>query len=369
MPIKRWTDLRPAQKAGLVTAALAQLGLFATAWADLNGRRLEAVNGSKTAWRVGLFVNTLGPLAYLLRGRKASPWTEADVPGQRGKVVIVTGANSGLGLETSRVLALRGATVIMACRNAVRAQKAADQIRALNPQGEVVPMTLDLGDLESVRAFAGRVRAEYDHLDVLVNNAGIMVPPLGRTVQGFETQFGVNHLGHFALTAQLMPLLERTPGARVVTVSSIAHRFGKMEFGDLNWHARRYAPMPAYGQSKLANLLFTYELQRRLNAAGKDVLAVAAHPGWASTGLQGEGRGAQLFNQWFAQSAAMGALPTLYAATSPDTMRGAFYGPSGLLELGGTPERVTSVDRSHDGQDAARLWAVSEELTGVDFEV
>ncbi|WP_291429108.1 oxidoreductase [Deinococcus sp.] len=369
MSIKQSTDLSTLQKTALITAGVVQAGLFAAAWADLSLRRPEAVNGSKKAWRAGLFVNTLGPLAYLARGRKVSAWTEADVPDQTGKVVIVTGANSGLGLETSRVLALRGATVIMACRNAQKAEKAAAGIRALNPKGELVLMTLDLGDLDSVKAFADAFRARYDRLDILVNNAGIMVPPLGRTAQGFETQFGVNHLGHFALSAALMPLLERTAGARVVTVSSTAHRFGQLNLADVNWQVRPYAPMPAYGQSKLSNLLFTYELQRRLRAAGKDVLAVAAHPGWAATGLQGDSRGSNLTNRLFAQPQAAGALPSLYAATAPDVAGGAFYGPSGLLELGGNPARVSSNKRSHDQEDAANLWTLSERLTGVTFTV
>ncbi|MFN4252653.1 oxidoreductase [Deinococcus sp.] len=369
MQLKKHSELTASRKAALVAAGLVQAGLFAAAWGDLSLRRPEAVNGSQKAWQAGLFVNTLGPLAYLARGRKGSAWTEANVPDQTGRVVIVTGANSGLGLETARVLALRGATVIMACRNAQKAEKAAGGIRALNPKGEVVLMTLDLGDLDSVKAFADAFRARYDRLDILVNNAGIMVPPLGRTAQGFETQFGVNHLGHFALSAALMPLLERTAGARVVTVSSFAHRFGELNLADANWHARTYAPMPAYGQSKLANLLFTYELQRRLSAAGKDVLAVAAHPGWAATGLQGDSRGSTLANRLFAQPQATGALPTLYAATAPDVTGGAYYGPSGLLQLGGNPERVDSNARSHDTQDAANLWALSERLTGVTFTV
>lgn len=364
-----WTTLRPAQKAALLTAGVAQIGLFAAAWADLSGRRPEAVNGSKAAWRLGLFLNTLGPLAYFLKGRRGSHWTEADVPDQTGRVAVVTGANSGLGYETARVLAQHGATVIMACRNAEKAEKAAAEIRALHPTGEVVVMPLDLSDLKSVHAFADEFSATYDRLDLLINNAGIMVPPLGRTAQGFETQFGVNHLGHFALTARLLGFLERTPGARVVTVSSIAHRFGTVAFGDLNWRTRRYAPMAAYGQSKLSNLLFTSELQRRLTAAGQDVLAVAAHPGWASTGLQGEGQGSQLANRLFAQPQAMGALPTLYAATAQDVVGGAFYGPSGLLELGGNPERVSPVARAHDEGDARRLWAESEELTGLQLRV
>ena len=369
MPRLNWKTLNPAWKTVLVTAATVQVGLFAAAWADLSRRRPEAVNGSKAAWRAGLFVNTIGPMAYFLRGRKTGHWTEADVPDQTGRVAIVTGANSGLGYETARVLAQHGATVVMACRNADRAGVAADKIRALNPKGSVVVMPLDLADLKSVHSFAEAFKTDHDHLDLLVNNAGIMVPPLGRTAQGFETQFGVNHLAHFALTAQLMGLLENTPDARVVNVSSIAHRFGQIDFADLNWRTRRYAAMPAYGQSKLANLLFTYELQRRLTGSAKHVLVAAAHPGWASTGLQGQDRGSQLANRLFAQPQAMGALPTLYAATAPDVVGGAYYGPSGLLELGGTPERVPSNARSHDEHDARRLWTVSEELTGATLRV
>jgi NAD(P)-dependent dehydrogenase (short-subunit alcohol dehydrogenase family) len=369
MPKLNWKTLSAAQKTALVTAGTLQAGLFAAAWADLNHRRPDALNGSKAAWRAGLFVNTLGPLAYFLRGRKTGHWTEADVPDQAGRVAIVTGANSGLGYETARVLAQHGATVVMACRNAQKAETAASTIRALNPAGKVVVMALDLSDLKSVHAFAEAFKAEHDHLDLLVNNAGIMVPPLGRTAQGFETQFGVNHLAHFALTAQLLGLLEKTPGARVVNVSSIAHRFGQIDFEDLNWRARKYAAMSAYGQSKLANLLFTYELQRRLSGSGKDVLVAAAHPGWASTGLQGEGGGSQLANRLFAQPQAMGALPTLYAATSPDAVGGGYYGPSGLLELGGAPERVPSSSRSHDAHDAERLWKVSTELTEIEWRI
>lgn len=369
MPALSWKTLTPAQKTAFVIAATAQIGLFAAAWADLSRRSPEAINGDRAAWRAGLFVNTLGPLAYFLRGRKTGDWTEDDVPDQTGRVAIVTGANSGLGYETARVLAQHGAVVVMACRNAQKAEAAASRIRALNSAGEVVVMDLDLSDLKSVQDFAEAFRARHDRLDLLVNNAGIMVPPLGRTVQGFETQFGVNHLAHFALTAKLLDLLESTPGARVVNVSSAAHRFGRLDFGDLNWNARRYAAMPAYGQSKLANLLFIYELQRRLTSAGKDVLAVAAHPGWASTGLQGQDSGSQLANRLFAQPQAMGALPTLYAATAPDVVGGEYYGPSGLLELGGSPERVHSNARSHDEQDARRLWDVSEELTGVKVRI
>ena len=363
-----WNTLTTAQKAAIVVAGAAQIGLFAAAWRDLNGRPETDLNGSKAAWRAALFLSFVGPLAYFAKGRRGSDWTEDSVPDQTGKVAIVTGANSGIGFETARVLAERGATVVMACRNAQKAGTAAERIRALGPAGEIVVMALDLADLDSVRAFAEQFGAKYDRLDVLVNNAGVMVPPQGTTAQGFETQFGVNHLGHFALTAHLMDLLNETPGARVVSVSSTAHQFGQINFDDLNWQKRPYSAWTAYGQSKLANLLFTYELQRRLRAAG-GTFAVAAHPGWAATSLQNESAVMGMMNRLFAQTPQMGALPTLYAATAPEVEGGQYFGPSGLAELGGNPERVKSNARSHDLADARRLWEVSEELTGVPFRM
>ncbi|GGL90668.1 short-chain dehydrogenase [Deinococcus aerolatus] len=367
-PIQRWNQLSAAQKTATIAAGTVQAGLFAAAWLDLNRRQPDQLNGSRAGWRAGLFLNTLGPLAYFAAGRKKSAWSEADIPDQGGKVAIVTGANSGLGYETARALAQHGATVIMACRNAQKAEAAAIRILATDPSGRVEIMPLDLGDLDSVRAFAEDFRRRYDTLDLLVNNAGIMVPPRGETAQGFETQFGVNHLGHFALTAQLMGLLNATPGARVVTLSSIAHRFGQIEFDDLNWKTREYRPMPAYGQSKLANLLFTYELQRRLQAAGKTTIAVAAHPGYAATGLQGEGGNDGLMGL-FAQTQEMGALPGIYAATAPEVEGGQYFGPSGLAEIAGHPQRVASNRHSQDVQTARQLWEVSERLTGVAFPV
>src|SRR5258708_5786498 len=252
-------------------------------------------------------------------------WTENNIPDQIGRVAIVTGANSGIGWETARALAQKGATVIMACRSQSKANPAADQIKALNPSGQVVVMSLDLGDLDSVRGFAAAFRKQYDRLDLLINNAGVMVPPYGKTKQGHEQQFGINHLGHFALTGLLLDMLNSTHGARIVTVSSTSHQFGIINFDDLNWE-RHYPPQRAYGQSKLANLLFTYELQRRLAAAGQSTLAVAAHPGWTATNLQQHASIIQRLNPIFAQTTDMGALPTLYAATAPDVQGGAYYG-------------------------------------------
>ncbi len=293
-------------------------------------------------------------------------WTENDVPNQTGRIVIVTGANSGIGWDTARVLAQKGATVIMACRSMQRANPAAEQIKALNPSGTVIPMQLDLGNLESVRAFAAEFLAQYTRLDLLINNAGVMMPPYGKTTQGFEQQFGINHLGHFALTGLLLELLNATPNARIVTVSSGAHQTGIINFDDLNWE-KEYPAMRSYGQSKLANLLFTYELQRRLTAMQRTTLAVASHPGWTSTNLQQHSGFVQFLNPFFAQDSAMGALPTLYAAVASSVHGGDYYGPSGLWEMRGYPKKVSSSARSHDEAVARRLWEISESLTQVTY--
>ena len=295
-------------------------------------------------------------------------WTAEQLSDQTGRVAIVTGANSGIGFETARVLAEKGATVVMACRNLVKTNPKADEIREAHPEATVEVMELDLSDLESVRRFADAFRAKHSRLDLPINNAGIMVPPYGTTAQGFETQFGVNHLGHFALTGSLLDLIIQTPGSRIVTVSSVAHQFGKIQFSDLNWE-KGYKAQSAYGQSKLANLLFTYELQRRLAAAGKDTLAVAAHPGWTETNLQEHAKGVKFLNRFFGQEPLMGALPTLYAATESDVNGAEYYGPSGFMEMNGPPKRVRSNKRSRDRNVAERLWSVSEELTGVRFQL
>ena len=293
-------------------------------------------------------------------------WTTEQMPDQTGKVTLVTGANSGIGYETARVLAQKGATVVMACRNLENANLAANQIRQIHPAGNIRVMELDLGDLESVRQCATNFQEHFERLDLLINNAGIMQPPYGKTAQGFETQFGVNHLGHFALTGLLLELITQTPQSRVVTVSSIVHRFGKINFEDLNWE-KGYKPGQAYGQSKLANLLFTYELQRRLAKGGIDTLAVAAHPGWTETNLQRHAALARFLNRFLAQEPSMGALPTLMAATVPYVKGGEYFGPSGFMEMRGYPQQVPSNDRSQDKEVAARLWTVSEALTGVHY--
>jgi NAD(P)-dependent dehydrogenase (short-subunit alcohol dehydrogenase family) len=294
-------------------------------------------------------------------------WTEDDIGDLSGKVAVVTGANSGIGYETARALAEKGADVVMACRSVQKGNEAADKIRALEPRGSVEVMQLNLADLDSVRQFVEAFNAQHDRLDLLINNAGIMMTPYGKTAQGFEQQFGVNHLGHFALTGLLFERIKETPGSRVVTVSSTYHRLGKIDFDDLHCEEKAYGRQTAYGQSKLANLLFTYELQRKMDRAGLDMVAVAAHPGWSETNLQRHAGLFDFMNRFVAQDAAMGALPTLYAATAPDVRGGDYYGPEGFMERAGYPKKVCSNGRSQDEEVAERLWRVSEDLTGVSY--
>jgi NAD(P)-dependent dehydrogenase (short-subunit alcohol dehydrogenase family) len=304
------------------------------------------------------------------------PWTAADIPDQTGRTAVVTGANSGLGYHTALGLARHGAHVVLACRDAGRGADALSRLTAAAPAASVELGILDLADLASVRRFAETHTANGGP-DLLVNNAGVMALPLRRTVDGFEMQFGTNHLGHFALTGLLLPGLLARPGARVVTVSSGVHRVGRIDFDNLNAE-RSYRKWLAYGQSKLANLLFTLELQRRLDAAGVAVLAAAAHPGYAATNLQTTGvRMAgqrrleplvQLGNRLLAQPDAMGALPSLFAATDPTVRGGDYIGPDGLLEQRGHPKRVARSRRAQDADTARRLWDVSEGLTGVRYD-
>ena len=294
-------------------------------------------------------------------------WTFADIPDQTGRTAIVTGANTGIGLETARMLALRGATVVLACRSAEKGEAARARIQAEEPAGSVTFAALDLSDLDSVAAFAGAFADTHDRLDLLINNAGVMVPPLGRTKQGFELQIGTNHLGHFALTARLLPLVERTAGARIVVVSSSAQRAGRIDFDDLSWERRPYSAIAAYGQSKLANMMFALELARRLAAAGSEVRATAAHPGWTATDLQRTLGIARFFNPLFAMKPQGGALPTLRAAVDPAAVSGSYWGPSRFFELNGPPVAAHIPEGARDAAVAARLWELSERLTGVTF--
>lgn len=292
-------------------------------------------------------------------------WDDRLMLDQSGKVAIVTGAGSGLGFETVRALVGKNAKVVMAVRNAARGREAAARIKKEWPRADVDVMELDLADLSSVRKFAQDFTKRFSRLDLLINNAGVMVPPYGKTVGGFELQFGTNHLGHFALTVLLIDMLKKVSGSRIVTVSSGAHAFGMLDFDDLNWEKRRYNAWQAYGDSKLANLYFTRELQRRLDEDGSDVLAVAAHPGWAATELQRHQWWVRLLNNFFAQPAGMGALPTLYAATAPDVHGSEYFGPDGKGQMRGYPVKVQSSKRSRDMVVASRLWEVSEEMTGI----
>jgi NAD(P)-dependent dehydrogenase (short-subunit alcohol dehydrogenase family) len=306
-----------------------------------------------------------------------SRWTTADIPDQNGRTVLVTGANSGLGLRTAEALADKGARVLLGCRDAGRGEAARSGVAAIatGPAPELV--ALDLSDLASVREAAGAVAATADRLDVLVNNAGVMALPLRRTIDGFELQFATNHLGHFALTGLLLPVLLRTTAPRVVTVSSNMHRVARNDWSDPNWEHRRYLKWQAYGQSKLANLLFTRELARRARDAGSSLVAIAAHPGNSATNLvpastDASGRrvvGQMMTwgNQLISQSDAAGALPQLYAATMPDVIAGEYFGPDRFFQLRGHPTRVGSSTAARDDDAARRLWELSEDMTGVSY--
>lgn len=296
-------------------------------------------------------------------------WTTEDIPDLSGRVIIVTGANTGLGYVAAREFSKKGAGVVMACRDPERGQAALNRITAENPRSNLRLMRLDLASLRSVRSFSEEFKAVHDRLDVLLNNAGIMMVPYGKTEDGFETHLGVNHLGHFALTGLLSDVWLKTPGSRVVTVSSMAHRFGKMDFNNLMFERGGYGPMRAYARSKLANLLFTYELQRRLERAGSESLALAAHPGVAHTELGRYAQGTRLYrfisHLMTPQSAEMGALPEIRASVDPNAKGGEFYGPGGWLGARGHPVLSKSSRRSRSEADARRLWDLSEELTGV----
>ncbi|HJV39982.1 MAG TPA: oxidoreductase [Geothrix sp.] len=300
-------------------------------------------------------------------------WTWAQVPDQTGRVAVVTGATSGTGFEAARILAARRAIVVLACRNQPKAEEAARRIQALHPGARVELQALDLASLASVRTATAELLARFDRLDLLLNNAGVMVPPYGKTEDGFETQLGTNHLGPFALTGLLMARLLATPSSRVVTMSSNAHRMGRIYADDLDFE-RGYRAWAAYGQSKLANLLFAFELQRRLAAAGSTTRSVAAHPGWARTELQRHAG----WIRWLrtvgleallSQDAYGGAQPLLRAATDPGAGGGEYFGPSGFQEMKGAPVPVRSDARSQDEGLQRWMWRLSEQRTGVVYPI
>jgi NAD(P)-dependent dehydrogenase (short-subunit alcohol dehydrogenase family) len=299
-------------------------------------------------------------------------WTTNDIPDQTGRTAVITGANTGLGYETAAALAAKGARVVLAVRNTDKGQAAADLISRRSPGASVAIQELDLTSLQSIRAAAEQLRAAHDSIDLLINNAGVMFTPRSTTKDGFELQFGTNHLGHFAFTGLLLDHIVAAPGSRVVTVSSVGHRFARngIRFDDLQWE-KDYSRVGAYGQAKLANLMFTYELQRRLRGTG--TIAAAAHPGGSRTELTRNlppllGAVTKLAEPLF-QPAEMGALPQLRAATDPGVIGGQYFGPDGFGEQRGYPVVVASTRVSHDVAAQKRLWTVSEQLTGVTFDV
>jgi len=302
-------------------------------------------------------------------------WIEKKVPDQSGRLAIVTGSNTGLGYDNARALAARGAKVVMAVRDTAKGEEAAARIRKLTPGAEVTVHKLDLGSLTSVRTAGAELAAAHPRIDLLINNAGVMYPPKSTTADGFELQFGTNHLGHFALTGLLLKNLLPVDNSRVVVVASIAHKIkAKIDFDDLHWEKRSYDKVASYGQSKLANLMFAYDLQRRLAAAKAKTIAVAAHPGVAATELSRHVPGyelpgvAWLFGKVL-NTSEVGALATLRAATDPNVKGGQYWGPDGFREMRGYPELATSSEQSRDEAIQERLWKVSEELTGVTYPV
>ena len=299
----------------------------------------------------------------------AQNWDLDQIPSQEGRVVIVTGASSGLGLLTAQELSRKGAEVIMAVRNEQRGQAAMEKIKAEVPNAKLVYMHLDVADLSSVQAFAEQFKSQYNKLDLLINNAGIMMCPHSLTKDGFEIQMGTNHLGHFALTGQLLSLIQSTEGSRIINLSSRASDQGNIKMDDWFWEQRKYNPMNAYGDSKLANLYFTFELARKLKAVNSSVKVVAAHPGWAATELQRHSGLFSFLNNFFAAPTIMGTLPTLRAAVDPGVESGTFYGPSKLGGWRGYPGLNKAVKRAHDESLAAQLWKKSEQATGVTFEI
>jgi NAD(P)-dependent dehydrogenase (short-subunit alcohol dehydrogenase family) len=299
-------------------------------------------------------------------------WTANDIPDLSGKVIIVTGANTGLGYEATKEFARKDAETILACRNLEKGTKALEKIKKKIPDAKAEVRDLDLGSLNSIREFSEKFKSEYSRLDVLLNNAGIMFTPYRQTENGFESQVGVNHLGHFALTNQLFELISSTAGARIVNVSSSGHRMGEMDFDNFMFEDGNYSRRRAYGRSKLANLLFTYELDRRLKKANIDVIAAAAHPGSSKTDLGRAIPGYRVLTVllgWMIPSAAQGALPEIRAAVDPNVQGGEYYGPDGWREQRGHPVLVKSSEASYNKKDAEKLWKISEKLTGTKFSI
>ena len=296
-------------------------------------------------------------------------WETKYISDQKGKVIIITGATSGLGKEDARVLTTKNAKVIMAVRNTEKGEKVAEAFRKSYASADVEVRQLDLSSLASVRSFAASFLEDYDRLDVLINNAGVMACPYSKTADGFEIQFGTNHLGHFALTGLLMPLLKKTSNAKIVAVSSMAHTSGNLDFNDLNWEKRTYKTWNAYGDSKISNLYFAYELARKLQKDGNNPRVTAAHPGYTATDLQRHSSLFGFLNLFLAQKVEMGVLPTLMAAFEEDVKPGTYYGPAKMGHSRGYPMVHESNELSYDEAIAKKLWTVSAEMTGVVYDL
>jgi NAD(P)-dependent dehydrogenase (short-subunit alcohol dehydrogenase family) len=294
-------------------------------------------------------------------------WNTQDIPDQKGKVVIITGATSGLGKEAAKVFAEKGATVIMPVRNTEKAKSVLEEILKLNPNSKIVIKSLDLSSLNSIKLFADDFLKSYNQLDILINNAGIMYCPYSKTQDGFEIQMGTNHLGPYALTAHLMPLLMKTANSRIVNTASLAHLTGNIDFEDINWENRKYKTMQAYADSKIANLYFHYELAKKLKGQKNAPLVIAAHPGWTKTELDRHIGIVGIISSIIGQKAEKGVLPTLRAATDPDAISGDYFGPDGFREMRGNPVKVKSNAMSLNAQKAEQLWTLSEKLTGIKY--
>lgn len=294
-------------------------------------------------------------------------WNIDNIPDQSNRVVIITGASSGLGKEATRVMASKNARVIMAVRDTEKGQKVAAEIKNVQPDANIDIQKLDLGSLDSIHTFAKAIKTFYHRVDILINNAGVMACPFSKTQDGFEIQMGTNHLGHFALTGLLMPLLQETKDSRIVATSSAAHRQGDINFEDINWEQRKYNSTKAYADSKLANLYFTYELAKKLKTDPNAPIVITAHPGWASTDLKRHSLMFKVLSPIFSQSVQNGVLPTLRAATDRHAQAGDYYGPSGFMEIKGSPTLVSSSKMSHNEANGKLLWALSEKMTGVKF--
>jgi len=294
-------------------------------------------------------------------------WTANNITDQSGRIAVITGSSSGIGYETARVLANKNANVILAVRNLQKGESALQKIKAQNKDANTEVMILDLANLQSIKKFVDKFKQKYDKLDLLINNAGVMIPPYTKTIDGFELQFGTNHLGHFALTGLLIDLVFKTKNSRIVNVSSGAHRYGNINFDDLSWEKRRYKKWRAYGDSKIANLYFTYELQRILEQKSSGTLVTAAHPGWTATDLQRYSKIIEFLNPIFAMKSEQGVLPILRAAIDKFAKSGDYYGPDGWREIRGFPVKVVSNRLSNDKKIAKKLWDMSEELTKVKY--